>query len=91
MEFFVASIDSHYVSDRQIALKLNFKCLINSWKISKFFFILLMLKWRTVKDSESILLTNVLASFTVKYFILREEILSKKLASGSSSGFIVEC
>ena len=48
-----------------------------------------MLRWRTVKDSESILLTNVLVSFTVKYFVSREEILSKKLVSGSSSGSIV--
>ena len=50
-----------------------------------------MLRWRTVKDSESILLTNVLVSFTVKHFVSREKILSKKLVSGSSSGFIVEC
>ena len=39
---------------------------------------LLVLIWRTVKDSESILLVNVLDSFTVKYFVSREEILSKK-------------
>ena len=43
-----------------------------------------MLRWRTVKDSESILPTNVLVSFTVKYFESREEMLSKKLVSGSS-------
>ena len=43
-----------------------------------------MLRWRTVKDSESILLKNVLVSFTVKYFVSREEVLSKKLISGSS-------
>ena len=49
-----------------------------------------MLRWRTVKDSEPILLTNVLVSFRVKYFASREEILSKKLVSGSSSGSIVE-
>ena len=78
-----------HVSDRQIALKLNFKSLKNSWKISKFFLILLMLRWRTVMDSESVLLTNVLVWFTVKYFVSREEILSKKLVPGSSSGLQV--
>ena len=82
MEFFVAYIDSHHISDRKIALKvlnckLNFKSLKNSWKISKFFLILLMLRWRTAKDSESLLLTNVLGSFTVKCFVSKEEILSK--------------
>ena len=46
---------------------------------------------KTVKDSESLLLINVLVSFTVKYFVSREEMLSKKLVSGSSSGSIVEC
>ena len=52
---------------------------------------LLVLIWRTVKDSESILLVNVLDSFTVKYFVSREEILSKKKkVSGSRAGFIVE-
>ena len=50
-----------------------------------------MLRWRTETNSESILLTNVLVSFTVKYFASREEIFSKKLVSGPSSGFIVEC
>ena len=50
-----------------------------------------MLRWRTVKNSESILLTNVLISFTVKYFVSREEILSKNLVSGSSSASIVQC
>ena len=43
-----------------------------------------------MKGSESILLTNLLVSFTVKYFVSREEILSKKIVSGSSSGSIVE-
>ena len=37
LEFFAACIDSHYVSDRQIALTLNFKSLRNSWKLLKFF------------------------------------------------------
>ena len=50
-----------------------------------------MLRWRTVKDSETMLVTNVLVSFTVNYFVSREEIISKKLVSGSSSVFIVEC
>ena len=50
-----------------------------------------MLRWRTVKDSESILLANVLVSFTVSYFVSREEILSKILVAGSSSGFKVKC
>ena len=36
-----------------------------------------------MKDSESILVTNILVSFTVNYFVSREEI--------SSSMFIVEC
>ena len=44
-----------------------------------------------MKNSESMLLTNVLVSFTVKYFVSREEILPKNLVSGSSSGSIVQC
>ena len=44
-----------------------------------------------MKDSESILVTNILVSFTVNYFVSREEIISKKIVSGSSSMFIVEC
>ena len=35
---------------------------------------------KTVKDSESLLLINVLVSFTVKYFVSREEMLSKKIS-----------
>ena len=49
-----------------------------------------MLRWRTVRDSESIFRTNVLVLFTVKYFVSKEEMLSKKIVSGSSSGFIAE-
>ena len=45
---------------------------------------------RNVKDSESTLLTNVLVSFTVKYFLSREKNTFKKLVPGSSSGIIVE-
>ena len=44
-----------------------------------------------MKDSESTLPTSVLVSFTVKYFVSREEILSKKLVSGLNSRSIVEC
>ena len=47
-------------------------------KTFKVFLILLILRWRTVKDSESILLTNVLLPFPVKYFVSREKMLSKK-------------
>ena len=54
----------------------------------KVFFIFLMLTWRTVKDSESIWLTNVLVSFTVKYSVSREEILSKKLVSDQVLGLL---
>ena len=43
-----------------------------------------------MKGSESVLFTNVLLSFTVKHFVSREEILSKTLISGSSSGFTLE-
>ena len=73
-----------------MALKLNFKSSKNSWKLSKFFFIL-MVRWRTVKDSESILFIYVLVLFTVKYFVSMEKIFFKKIVSGSRSGFIVEC
>ena len=54
----------------------------------KVFFIFLMLTWRTVKDSESIWLTNVLVSFTVKYSVSREEILSKKLVLDQVLGLL---
>ena len=47
-----------------------------------------MLTWRTVKDSESIWLTNALVSFTVKYSVSREEILSKKLVSDQVLGLL---
>ena len=43
-----------------------------------------------MKGSESVLFTNVLLSFTVKHFVLGEEILSKTLICGSSSGFTLE-
>ena len=36
-----------------------------------------MLRLKTVKDSKSILLTNVLVLFTGKYSVSSEEILSK--------------
>ena len=43
-----------------------------------------------MKGSESVLFTNVLLSFTVKHFVLGEEILSKTLICGSSLGFTLE-
>ena len=79
MEFFVASVDSYHVPHRQVALRLKFKSLKKS------------VKMETVNDSESILLTNILVSLTVKYFVSKEEMFLKNIVSGLSSGFIVEC